>query len=147
MGKVVVILLVALVFEAVGVVFLSAGLKQIGEVKSFNASEIGRIVRRGATNPKILAGILLETIFFVFLLGLLKANDVSLIWPLTSLGFVLTALSARFILHEQITPARWLGVALIVIGAALVSWSEKAKPVSQPAAASTKPADPNSPPN
>jgi len=138
MTKVIVILLIALLLEAVGVVFLSAGLKEIGEVQRISASEIGRIVRRGATNTKILIGVLLETVFFVLLLVLLKRNDVSLIWPLTSLGFVLTALSARFILHEQVTATRWAGVALIVIGASLVSWSEKTKPARpEPSAGST----------
>jgi uncharacterized membrane protein len=130
--KVILILLVALVLEAVGVVFLSAGLKEIGEMKSVTASGIGRLVRRGVTNSKILLGVALETIFFLFLLALLKRNDVSLIWPLTSLGFVLTAFSARFILHEQVTTTRWIGVALIVIGAALVSWSEKQKTAKEP---------------
>ena len=120
---------------------MSAGLKEIGEVQRVSAAEIGRLVRRGATNPKILLGVLLETIFFVFLLVLLKRNDVSLIWPLTSLGFVLTALSARFILHEQVTATRWAGVALIVAGAALVSWSEKTKPAqaTSPAGSTTQP--------
>ena len=127
MTKVILILIIALILEAVGVVFLSAGLKEIGEVKSINVQEIGRLVRRGAINPKLLLGVLLETIFFVFLLVLLKRNDVSLIWPLTSLGFVLTALSAKFILHEQVTATRWCGVLLIVAGAALVSWSERSK--------------------
>jgi len=127
MTKVVLILLVALTLEAVGVVFLSAGLKEIGEVKSITVPEVSRIIRRGATNPKLLLGVLLETIFFVFLLVLLKRNDVSLIWPLTSLGFVLTALSAKFILHEQVTATRWCGVLLIVAGATLVSWSERSK--------------------
>ena len=59
MTKVLLILLVALVLEAVGVVFLSAGLKEIGEVQRVSATEIGRLVRRGATNPKILLGVLL----------------------------------------------------------------------------------------
>jgi len=135
--KVILILLVALVLEAVGVVFLSAGLKEIGELKSVTASEIGRIVLRGLSNAKVLLGVALETVFFIFLLVLLKRNDVSLIWPLTSLGFVLTALSARFILHEQVTTARWVGVALIVIGAALVSWSEKQKEAKAPRAAAS----------
>ena len=137
MTKVILVLLVALVLEAVGVVFLSAGLKEIGEMKSVNAMEIGRIIKRGVTNSKILLGVLLEALFFIFLLVLLKQNDVSLIWPLTSLGFVLTALSAKFILHEQVTGVRWIGVALIVAGASLVSWSEKNKPVRTPAQAAS----------
>lgn len=135
MTKVIFILLIALVLEAVGVVFLSAGLKEIGELKSVSAAEIGRIIKRAAMNAKVLLGVLLETIFFTFLLVLLKQNDVSLIWPLTSLGFVLTALSAKFILHEQVTGTRWIGVALIVVGASLVSWSEKNKPAQTPAPA------------
>ena len=127
MTKLVLFLLCALVLEAIGVVLLSKGLKQIGELKSYTAVEIGRLVGRGATNPWILLGTALETAFFVMLLVLLKRNDVSLIWPLTSLGFVLTALTARFINHETVSPLRWAGVALIVMGAGLVAWSEKAK--------------------
>lgn len=128
MVKLLVVLIIALVFEAVGVVLLSAGLKELGEVPSISAPAVARMVRRGLTQPKILLGVLFELIFFIFLLVLLKRNDVSLIWPLTSLGFVLTAISARFILHEQVSTARWIGVLLIVAGAGLVSWSEKARP-------------------
>jgi undecaprenyl phosphate-alpha-L-ara4N flippase subunit ArnE len=106
---------------------LSKGLKQIGEVRAVTAAEIGRIIARGATNPSILLGVLLETIFFGALLYLLSQRDVSLIWPLTSLGFVLTALAARFITREEVSALRWSGVLLIVAGAALVAWSEKRK--------------------
>ena len=127
MTKVLIVLLIALVLEAVGVVFLSRGLKQIGEVERLTATEVARVVRRGAVNPSILFGVALETTFFGALLYLLSQRDVSLIWPLTALGFVLTALAAKFILHEDIHWTRWLGVALIVLGAALVSYSEKMK--------------------
>jgi uncharacterized membrane protein len=128
MTKLLIILLLALTVEAVGVVFLSKGLKQIGEVKSITSGEIGRLVRRGATNPSLLLGVALEAAFFGALLYLLSQRDVSLIWPLTSLGFVLTALSAKLILNEQVSAMRWAGVILIVLGAGLVSYSEKAKP-------------------
>jgi uncharacterized membrane protein len=127
MTKVLIVLLIALVLEAVGVVFLSRGLKQIGEVKKLTATEVSRVVRRGAVNPSILLGVALETIFFGALLYLLSQRDVSLIWPLTALGFVLTAVAAKFVLHEDIHWTRWMGVAFIVIGAALVSYSEKVK--------------------
>ena len=127
MTKVLIVLVGALVLEAVGVVFLSRGLKQIGEVEKLTAAEVARVIRRGAVNPSILLGVALETIFFGALLYLLSQRDVSLIWPLTALGFVLTAIAAKFILHEDIHWTRWMGVALIVIGAALVSYSEKMK--------------------
>ena len=141
MTKVLIILIFALCVEAVGVVFLSKGLKQIGEVPTVNAREIGRIISKGATNGSILLGVALEAAFFGALIYLLSQRDVSLIWPLTSLGFVITAIAARVILKEEVSALRWAGVALIVLGATLVSYSEKtkSKPVEPaPAAAESK---------
>jgi drug/metabolite transporter (DMT)-like permease len=135
MTKVLLILVLALVVEAVGVVFLSKGLKQIGEPASLTWREIGRVIARGAANPSIMLGVAMETVFFGALLYLLSQKDVSLIWPLTSLGFVLTALSARLILHEHVSALRWAGVILIVLGAGLVSYSEKSKSTGPPAPA------------
>jgi drug/metabolite transporter (DMT)-like permease len=66
-------------------------------------------------------------VFFGALLYLLAQRDVSLVWPLTSLGFVITALAARWVLREEISWMRWGGVVLIVLGAGLVSYSEVAK--------------------
>lgn len=136
MAKMILILLAALVLEALGVVFLSQGLKEIGGAPKINFTEITRLVGRGLTNRHILLGVLLETIFFVALLVLLSRWDVSLIWPLTALGFVLTTLAARFLRHEEVSSVRWSGVFLIMAGAALVAWSEKVKmpPVVAPAA-------------
>jgi drug/metabolite transporter (DMT)-like permease len=127
MLKIVIILLVGLVLEAVGVVLLSHGLHEIGDLKRVTAGEIARLIGRGATNRYILLGVAFEAAFFGILLYLLSQRDVSLIWPLTSLGFVITALAARFIRHEEISLLRWAGVGLIVVGAALVAWSEQSK--------------------
>jgi drug/metabolite transporter (DMT)-like permease len=140
MTKLIAILLIGLVLEAVGVVFLSQGLHEIGEVKTISAGEIGRIIVRGAGNRNILLGILFEAMFFGVLLYLLSQRDVSLIWPLTSLGFVITALAARMVRHEEVSALRWTGVAIIVIGAVLVAWSEQIKtksaaPVPPPSSA------------
>jgi len=127
MQKILLFLFIALTLEATGVVYLSKGLKEIGEPAAMNAREIGRLVLQGVSNSSILLGVALETAFFVMLLVLLKKHDVSLIWPLTSLGFVLTTFAAKLIRHEEVSALRWGGVILIVIGAGLVGWSEKLK--------------------
>jgi drug/metabolite transporter (DMT)-like permease len=141
MGKLVVILLVSLVFEAVGVVCLNKGLRQMGEITVINWMEIKRLAAIGLTNPYLLLGIFFEALFFAGLLVLLSRAEVSFVWPLTSLGFVITTLAAHFILHEKVTLIRWSGVCLIVLGAWMVSWTEAHKspapppvqpPVSQP---------------
>lgn len=139
------ILLIGLVLEAIGVVLLGQGLQEIGEVKRVTASEIGRIILRGATNRHILLGVAFEAMFFGVLLYLLSQKDVSFIWPLTSLGFVITALAARFIRHEDVSALRWSGVMLIVIGAGIVAWSEQVKTrAASDAPVVESPADPNS---
>ncbi|MEO5804053.1 MAG: EamA family transporter [Verrucomicrobiota bacterium] len=137
MAKILLVLIIALVFEAVGVVFLSGGLKQIGEPEKISVSEVSKLIKRGATNRNILLGVLLEAIFFGALIYLLSQRDVSLIWPLTSLGFVITAFAAKIFLGEQVSGLRWAGVGLIVLGAALITYSEKktdagTSPVSAP---------------
>lgn len=125
MYKLVVVLLSGLVCEAVGVVFLSKGLKQIGEAATVSIPEITRLILRGATNTNVLTGVALEAAFFGTLLYLMSRGDVSFVWPLTSLGFVLTTLAAKFILHEEVSYLRWSGVLLIVLGASLITYSEK----------------------
>jgi drug/metabolite transporter (DMT)-like permease len=127
MAKVLVILCIGLVFEAIGVVLLNQGLKQIGSIQRVSAAEICRIVKRGATNRDLLLGVLFEALFFAALLILMARSDVSFIWPLTSLGFVLTTLAARFYLKEQVSVLRWSGVCLIMLGAGLITWTESQK--------------------
>ena len=89
------------------------------------------------TNKNVLLGLLLETIFFVQLQYLLGQRDVSFVWPLTAISFVMTALAAQFFLHERVDAARWTGVALIILGAGFIGYSEHLKespaplPVSQ----------------
>ena len=139
MQKLLLFLLAALVLEAMGVVYLSKGLKQLRDPVAYTPREIGRLIAQGATNGNILLGVAMETAFFVMLMVLLRGHDVSLIWPLTSLGFVLTALAAKFLRHEDVSALRWSGVALIVVGAALVGWSEQAK---RPNSAKDIPANP-----
>lgn len=134
MFRIVLILFGALLLEATGVVFLSKGLKEVQGLQQVSFSEVARIVAACVANGYFLLGLLMETVFFIALLYLLKIADVSLIWPLTSLGFVLTTLAAKYIRHEDVTAVRWSGVILIMAGAALVGYSERLKPTSEPTA-------------
>ena len=79
MAKLLTLLLVGLLFEAIGVVLLNKGIKEIGDVPHVNAAEIIRVVRTGATNPNILLGVFFEAIFFGCLLILMSKGDVSFI--------------------------------------------------------------------
>jgi uncharacterized membrane protein len=52
---------------------------------------------------------------------LLSWADLSYVLPVTSIGYVLVALTGRFLLNERITAHRWAGILLIMSGVALVS--------------------------
>jgi drug/metabolite transporter (DMT)-like permease len=138
MTKIIIILVVAAVIESVGIAILKGGLNEIGGATEITAGEIARLIKTGATNGKILAGIGLEAVFFGCLLYMMSVRDVSFIWPLTSLGFIITTLAAQFILHEKVTASRWAGVLLIALGAFLTSYSEAAKGQSPPSAPATQ---------
>ena len=128
MTRLLLILLIGLVFEATGVVLLKKGITQIGEVKQITPAEIGRVIRSGATNANILLGVFFEALFFACLLLLMSRSDISFLWPLTALSFVMTTFAAVIFLNEKVSAARWAGVIFIVIGAALISYSEHSKP-------------------
>ena len=127
MLKLLLILLIGLVFESTGVVLLKKGMTQIGEVRSINAREIGRVVKTGVRSPQILLGVFFEALFFLCLLILMSQSDISFLWPLTGLSFVFATIAAMWFLHEQVSPLRWIGVVLIMIGAGFISYSEQQK--------------------
>ena len=136
MLKLLLILLVGLTFESTGVVLLKKGMTQIGDMNGITVVEIFRVCKSGATNPQILLGVFFEALFFVCLLILMSKSDISFLWPLTGLSFVFATFAAIWFLGESVSVVRWIGVALIVAGAAFISYSQhaKEKPAPPPAA-------------
>jgi drug/metabolite transporter (DMT)-like permease len=127
MTKLLLILFIGLVFESTGVVLLKKGINQIGEVKTMSVSEIVRIVKTGVTNSQVQLGVFFEALFFICLLVLMSRSDISFLWPLTALSFVFATFAAMLFLHERVSGVRWAGVVLIMLGAALISYSEHSK--------------------
>jgi uncharacterized membrane protein len=138
MIKLLLILLVGLAFESTGVVLLKKGMTQIGDMNGITAGEILRVCKAGATSPQILLGLFFEALFFLCLLILMSKSDISFLWPLTGLSFVFATFAAIWFLGERVSAVRWMGVALIVIGAAFISYSQqtKEKPATLPASRS-----------
>jgi drug/metabolite transporter (DMT)-like permease len=89
--------------------------------------EIARMVGRAITNTQIVIGVGCAAVFFICLLMMMSRADVSFVWPLTSLTFLFSTVAARYYLHEQVDGMRWLGVLLIVLGAGLITFTEKRK--------------------
>ncbi len=141
MAKLLTILLIGLVFESTGIVLLKKGMNQIGQVEEVSVREVTRIVIAGVTNLSILLGVFFQALFFACLLILMSKSDISFLWPLTALSFVFATVAAMWFLHERVSNVRWLGVILIMAGAALISYSEhrKAPPANAPTSSDSVP--------
>jgi len=105
------------VFAAAGDTMLSHGMKQTGSISLHHLQGVILAV----LNPWVAVGILLLLAFFASYMNALSWADLTYVLPATSLGYVLLALVARFALHEQVSPLRWLGIALISGGVGFVA--------------------------
>jgi drug/metabolite transporter (DMT)-like permease len=71
--------------------------------------------------PWVSLGVLLLILWMLSRMALLSWADLSYVLPVTSIGYVLVALTGKLLLHEQISAKRWAGIVLIMAGVALVS--------------------------
>jgi drug/metabolite transporter (DMT)-like permease len=105
------------VFAAAGDSMLSYGMKQVGSISLHHLQGVILAV----LNPWVAVGIALLLAFFATYMNALSWADLTYVLPATSLGYVLLALIARFLLHEQVSSSRWLGIALISGGVGFVA--------------------------
>ena len=116
-------LMIALVVlgGSIGDVFITKGMKQVGEIATLNTRELLRIAGRTLTNRWFLVGVLFMALSFFSFLAVLSWADLSLVLPATSISFVITTIGAKLYLQEKISPVRWAGIVLVCIGVALIS--------------------------
>ena len=96
---------------------LSWGMRQVGRLVSL--SPLAYI--RAVFNPWVALGISLLILWLFSQLDLLSWADLSYVLPVTSIGYVLSALAGTLFLHEEITRWRWAGILFIMAGVALVA--------------------------
>ncbi|HEY6765987.1 MAG TPA: EamA family transporter [Candidatus Sulfotelmatobacter sp.] len=105
------------VFAPAGDTLLSLGMKQTGNISIHHLQS----VIFALANPWVVLGILLLLGFFASYTTALSWADLTYVLPATSLGYVMLAFVARFWLHEQVSPLRWAGIALISGGVGFVA--------------------------
>jgi drug/metabolite transporter (DMT)-like permease len=114
------------VFSTVGDSLLARGMKELGGVSLHNLSSLLLAI----LNPWVTVGILLLLAYFASYASALSWADLTYVLPATSLGYVLVALVARIAFHEEISPTRWFGIALIATGVGFVAAGPSLTPAS-----------------
>lgn len=112
-----IILAIVTLTSALGDTFLRIGMEQVGPVSIHHLGVLFSALKV----PWVIGGIVLLIGFFASYLTALSWADLTFVLPATSLAYVVVALISRFGLHEQITPARWLGILCIVAGVGFVT--------------------------
>jgi uncharacterized membrane protein len=115
-------------FSAAGDSLLARGMKGLGSVSLHHLSSLLLAI----LNPWVAAGILLLLAFFASYMSALSWADLTYVLPASSFGYVLVALIARFVFHEDVSVTRWLGIALITAGVGFVAAGPSVTPAREP---------------
>lgn len=106
-----------ILFGVTGDSLLKYGMSRTGSISLQHLSSIVLVV----LNPWIALGILFLLGFFTSYMVALSWADLTYVLPATSLGYILLTLIAKFVLHENVTWTRWLGILFISAGVGFVT--------------------------
>jgi drug/metabolite transporter (DMT)-like permease len=120
-GRILLIMLVAVVALAVGETLLSKGMKQVGKSDGGWALQAVAVLR----SHWIWAGLILLVLHVGLYMFALKYADLSLVLPLTAASYPLAAILAKVYLKEEVGTARWIGTLVITAGVALVALGDR----------------------
>jgi multidrug transporter EmrE-like cation transporter len=101
---------------------LKAGTNSVGrfEFSLPNAAPVGL---RMATEPHILGGIVCYVLSLVVWIMALSRVEVSVAYPMLSIGYAVNAVAAYFLFGEAVGVQRLVGIGIIIVGVYLVARS------------------------
>jgi uncharacterized membrane protein len=114
-------LIVLVLADSLGIVFLARGMKQVGKVDTLKPKELWQILGRVIGNPLLRWGIFSMAVSFFMFITLLSWADLSFVIPATAISEPVNMLGTKFVLKEKVTKVRWISTVLICIGLILIS--------------------------
>ncbi len=75
---------------------------------------------RAMLHPYVAMGIAALMISLLTRMALLSIADLSFVLPMTAVGYIISVLTGKLFLHEQVSASRWLGALLIFSATFLV---------------------------
>ncbi len=114
------LILTGVLLNAGAQLLLKAGVQPLGELSIGWATLLPTLLRVLAQWP-IIAGLACYVVSVgVWIVGLSRV-EVSLAYPMLSLGYVVNALAAWWLFGEALGPMRWAGMMLILAGVLVMS--------------------------
>lgn len=116
------LILLGVLLNAVAQLLLKAGTRHVGEF-AFTWENALPIGTQMLTNPPILAGLTCYAVSVVAWIMALSRVEVSMAYPMLSIGYLINALLAWWLLGETVTAMRIAGITIIIIGVVVVARS------------------------
>ncbi len=113
-------LLTGVLLNAGAQLLLKAGVRPLGAL-SIEASTLVATGARVLTQWPILAGLACYVISVGVWLVALSRVEVSLAYPMLSLGYVVNAVAAYWLFGEALGPMRCAGIAIILVGVFVIA--------------------------
>jgi len=120
--KVIPLILFSVGLNAAAQLLLKAGMNRVGEV-TFSWDSFGSSLLQIITNPFVLGGLALYAIAVTVWLFVLSRVDVGMAYPMISLAYIVTAIAAYFLFHEDLSILRITGIGVIMLGVYLITQS------------------------
>ena len=114
---------------AFGQILVRRGMQQVGSLETYAPVELLSYFWQALCNPYVIGGTVLNALFYFLFLAALSWTDVTVALPLTALEYGFAAVLAVMILKEVVSPLRWAGIALVVLGVILISLGGSDTPV------------------
>ena len=116
------LLLFGVILNALAQFLLKAGTNSVGHFE-FHLDNVVPVGWKLATDPWIVGGMLCYGIsLIVWIMGLSRV-PVSLAYPLLSLGYVINAVMAHYLLGESVNLQRMVGISFIILAVFIVARS------------------------
>lgn len=109
-----------IILGAVAQILMRTGMSQIGSIGGWSKFLTPHTFQLMFTNLFVIGGLCLYAISSVLWLVALSSLNVSLMYPLLSLAYVVVAILSFFFLKESISLIRWLGILIVVVGCFLI---------------------------
>lgn len=116
------LLLFGVILNALAQFLLKAGTNSVGHFE-FHLDNVVPVGWKLATDPWIVGGMVCYGVSLVVWIMGLSRVPVSIAYPLLSLGYVINAVMAHYLLGESVNLQRMIGIAFIVFGVFIVARS------------------------
>jgi drug/metabolite transporter (DMT)-like permease len=103
-----------------GEIAMTHGMKQVGEPERLRPLALLRFIGKAARNGWVWFALPLLAASFYSLLILLSWAPLSVVIPASAFNYVVGTLGAKYLLKEQVSARRWMGVGLVFFGVILV---------------------------